>query len=245
MTISLFTLDATKQEPKPSGGLDAQGIVIAEDGLPYLLKKPTEDNPTMAANEWLCCKIASQCTVPSPTVAKLNYNGEKCVGIRIEGGTSDDYTDPNDVQISSDYHTPSALNTVCSAAVIDLFLYNPDRHLNNFMTRRSIAGTSMFAIDYSRAFLSNWPLPPVSEIKTTPTMQTLLFTIKLNGRKDTTAIERVCNKMDKISTDMMQLWINEMPAPWLSDKLRCSTIEWFDSEKDKRMDEVKEVLNEI
>ncbi len=217
------------------GGADNSGTAILENGEPCLIKENSSDSPWLCANEWLCNHLASACSVPASSVRVVDMeDGHYAIGIRLDGDTQVDLTASDILDQQTKRITLKNQPEVSRIAFFDAIIKNKDRHLNNYLIRKTVLGHSIVAIDYSRAlFFNGFPPPDFHAVKDSKTGQTWQFIGMENQAYQQwisiKELKTVAENMNKIPAPWLETILNSMPYEWLDDTLRHSISAWFES----------------
>lgn len=253
MNPSLIELVAREKIPggTPGSSIDALGLFIGDDGRTYLVKTAKEDNPYQPASEWIGTLFASLIGIPSPVINVMRLpDGSRGAAIRWEGGTIPDYPDISAdtirTRIVPDFTGPDVCTVVSRSAVLDLFLHNNDRHINQYLRQEIQKRIQLLAIDYGRSlYFNEMPLPSPREMINGPSWKTYSFVAKQNGGLDMEGAKKVAEAIENAPDNKFEELHSGMPDEWIPATLRTELNDWFRTERKERIKQVMEVLHEI
>lgn len=243
--LELFGIPEIKALPLPSDSCDASALVVAADGMQYLVK--TNDYwPSLPLCEHLCHQIFEACDVEMLPYREIALqNGMSGFGSRYL---------PNVFVFGNVLNTPDQLisrltnqQALRATIVLDLFLFNDDRHWNNLIfapDSKDGDKVKVYPIDFSRALFYNaFPPPDVSRMaETSHTLVTARFIAERIGLtvKDT---EPVLKALRRISPERVAAMIQRVPPEWLVGFKTNRLTDWWSSEdRLKRIDRIMEAI---
>lgn len=256
----LFSLEVVDYKPA-MGTAHLRNTVIATDGLEYAIKgvKDGEDSiltgtpqpRQIPASEWLCTKLAESSGIATPTcrVIKDTVSGEYFFGSRYDlaaTGTPDDHMD----FVSALTSNSSILRKqIWSIYAFDQFVFNVDRHLNNYLyTKNRNGDVTVQAFDFSlAAMVMGWPnktddalLP--SQTNTARNWQVIRqLTSNDNACKESALL--VLDNLTKLQTDFIDRSFGEMPGSWINPLQKEALISWWSS--DNKVHRINNVKREV
>jgi len=242
MPASLIPLNVVQLDPSNLGSADCDYIGLADDGMEYAIKT-TFKNPTAPAAEWFCHGLAALCHVAIPQYEKLTMPDKSLAfGSQWDGAAVNDPKTKQDVinGTAPTGHLPKQLSVILA---FDLFVYNTDRHIGNYLFVRTKSGYAVRAFDFSRAWTSNgWPPPNLILSPTSNTINTY------NGLKTKHPFElpvakELFDKLRKVPNSSIKSILDEIPAPWMVDLLKSQLEIWWDSAD--RMARINEIEKEL
>jgi hypothetical protein len=157
----MFPRRAVIEFPPKEHSADSMGEVEADDQHRYYVKGDVHGRP-VRASEWLCTRIAEHVGIgaPTPVVVEL-LNGLVVFGSRripnvADGVVTQAYlTQPTASNIGQ---PPVGLGSIlASIYAFDMFMYNVDRHLGNYLSVDDNGTRRVYSFDFSRALFWNWP----------------------------------------------------------------------------------------
>lgn len=236
MQRRVFPLLITGLQPADLDTARCRHVGHGEDGLSYYIKRCC-DGPRTPCAELICHELAAaiNLAVPPSHVAVLS-NGEEVFASREEGGLME-----QDVWLRSivfGKHPPPSLAGHLSAWwAFDLFVHNPDRHVDNFMMRQTNHGTSLIAIDFSEAWhVSAWPLPnELGPCHTTDTRSLLRGRFPLDRGR----FEQVLDRVGKLPDDWLSEVLSHVPVRWLDATLKAHMEGWWKQDRHSRIDRIR------
>lgn len=240
--LPLLALQVNTSMSSDLGTADLERIVGCNDSHFYALKS-MEVHTLLPATEYLCYKIAGACEVPTPmgAIVLTPPNQIPAFGSRWEGGLTE-LTARGAVSVLELYRECSGV--LSATLALDLFLGNDDRHMKNFLFRKTHGERfAAIAIDYSRAFLvKGFPFDQFPQSANTRTNATINLHKRgetWNGPFAVHALGRVL----EISTAHLEHWINEMPKEWLSRSDAAKLLHWWGSDaKNERFNRTLQML---
>lgn len=223
--LPLFPLEVTAFVPSPWSSADLKELARTSDGHDFAAKCEHEGRG-LPAIEWLGHRLAQACQIATPFTATLRHNGVQGFGSRIEG----------DVSSWSTLAPPERVNVIaqcsqamCGLLALDLFVGNEDRHLNNWLFRRNLAGQwAPLCIDFSRALFRRgfpsdvWPLPHCNTLST-------IGMLKAVGRWDGSSAVFAVEQLQRVTPEVLQHWLQECPLSWLPELDRAALTSWWAS----------------
>lgn len=224
--LPLLALQAHTAISSNLGSADLKKIVRCHDSHFYALKS-LDDHPLLPATEFLCYKIAAACEVPTPVgaIVLTPPNQLPAFGSRWEGGLTE-LSVRGPVAVMELYRECSGVMSATLA--LDLFLGNEDRHMGNFLFRRTHGDRfAAVAIDYSRAFLiKGFPQDRFPQSPNTATRTTINSHQKSgiwNGPLAVHALSQIL----RVTTEHLGHWMKEMPSEWLPASDAANLLQWW------------------
>ncbi|HHF3018215.1 TPA: hypothetical protein ACPJ0R_001199 [Vibrio diabolicus] len=255
---NLFGLEIVEWSEANTGTVHLKAFALASDGMEYAIKRVSDGVDSGAkvkfpklipASEWFCYKLAEKCGIATP-VCRLLFDPETkeyVFGSRIELAASQQ-KDHRPLMISLlKKPTSVLLKQLWQIQAFDQFVYNIDRHINNYLYSQGRYGVTVQAFDFSlSAFVFGWPtftneaLP--SDCNTV---------VNWNAIKDLTGVtadykEAAFNVLDRLAalkSEHIEQIIAEMPEEWLHQSLMENLINWWDSRE--RIDKIELIRAEI
>lgn len=240
--IPLFTRKAITEFPPSRKTADALGEVEADDRHLYYIKDDSHGHFT-CASEWLSTHIAEEVGITTPTPAAIERLDHSIVfGSRRIAGVSDlieTYNFLISTTISNTSKQSVGLKEVLSSIyALDLFLYNDDRHLGNYLSVPDGDIRRLYAFDFSRALFWKWPWNgfPTKDDKTRICGHLLQ---ELHGF-DHAAADATLDRLSALDVSTIRSFIGRMPSNWLSPD-RCADFVawWSDGSKMSRIDNLR------
>jgi hypothetical protein len=226
----MFIRRTLVEYPKQKHTADALGEVEADDGHRYYVKDDSNGVPTRAS-EWICSQMAEAVGIATPAAMPIALqSGRSVFGSRRIAGVADD-------ALTAAHLTQSTIGNVASISSIglktvlssiyafDMFFYNDDRHLGNYLSVDDNGTRRLYTFDFSRALFWRWPwsgYPPTG--CNTRQFGTLLR--QLHGFDQTVAIGTL-DRIAGLSPDLAARVIGEMPDGWLSAELTAQFSTWW------------------
>jgi hypothetical protein len=258
----LFGIEITELIPASTNTAHLHSFAIGSDGLEYAVK--TVDDGTLStikvkypklipATEWLCYKIAEKVGIATPVcrILKNGVTNEYVFGSRIELSAN-----TNPLKITGwlkilENSEQNLVNQLWSIHVFDKFIYNVDRHINNYLYTQNSKGVVVFAFDFSLAsFVFGWPSPDTknlpSDSKTMLAWNYIYKNTKDDKKPDALkSALRVLNMLRALNQNHIKNIIEEMPDAWLHPTLTENLLKWWISDdRIKLIDSIeKEICN--
>lgn len=224
--LPLFPLRVASYVPSPWPSADLKELARTADGHEFAAKWEHE-GAGLPASEWMGDRLARACQIATPFTATLtDEQGRMGFGSRIEGSVSSfkDLSPPERMQIVADCG-----QAMSGLLALDLFIGNEDRHLNNWLFRRNLAGDwTPLCIDFSRALFrrgfpqDSWPL---AACNTTSTVALLKSSSRWDGAYAVFAVEQ----LQRVTPAVLQHWLADCPAQWLGQSQRMALMSWWAS----------------
>jgi hypothetical protein len=240
----------------PTSGNDTAGFGIGQDGQTYVIKSPLV-HPLLPATEAFCEVLAHACQLPATVGAWLDVNGVSCYGSKFEGGLEKALPAQGSklVMESRKRQWQRCTNPGIATATfaLDLFVFNYDRHHNNWAFQDQNGNRTARIYDFSRSW---WTcakdvskLPPPGEMKLLPPKSERTCrdyaTVKSWVGEDLLAAGNVLDLLTQINTAWVEKRILELPAGWVDKITLDATLAWWDSPlKNARVDAIRKGLND-
>jgi hypothetical protein len=243
--FQLFHRRALQLFPPAVRTADSLGEVEADDGFRYYVKA---DAPGKAirASEWISTHLAEAVGITAPNAVTIQLpNGEVVFGSRRIAGVADQ------LQTQAFLSTPSigniqqgisGLGTLLSKMyALDLFLFNDDRHVNNYLSVDDNGVRRLYTFDFSRALFWHWPwsgYPPAH--CNTRLCSAILW--RLHGF-DPVAANSVLDALEAFPPASVQGLVNQMPADWLPAPLHADLMNvWTTGARQSRIGDIRKGL---
>ena len=237
----LWPLRIVEVEPYNVNTLRLRMRGIGDDGMPYFLKSATP-SPAVPASELLCSSLATAVglVVPNFNVALMPGTGEEVFASRQENGIDDSLQWFESLVAGS---LPENVQRQLSMwFAFDLFVNNPDRHINNFLCRNVGGLRTVHGFDFSEAFIqAGWPPSLVMRRDS----NTILFRRALQGymcQINKSAAIDVLARLRSLPVDWMAEAIRRVPLSWMDDALRASVDAWWREERQQRAFAIEEAI---
>ena len=125
-------------------------------------------------------------------------------------------------QVHSDLSTD-----ISKIYALDLFINNPDRHLDNYMVVKNGASHAIFAFDYSRAWLHGG-FPPAGLPAGNTVNWKNWFKANFPGYFNPGAANGILDMLSQINSAQITGIIGRHPNNWLSQPELDAIIAWWD-----------------
>ena len=231
---NLFEIETVVEDPANLNSADAEYVVTASDSMDYVVKTQ-QKHPWVPASEWICHRLAEACGIPTPQFGIIRMrSGVTGFGSQWDGSNVTDQRVINSVLTA----IPGQLTLArifTSIYVLDLFVHNEDRHINNYLFVRTRNSIGVKVYDFSRALLyhGRFPLPALP-------MQPRTYTVTY-GRALRVAypivretVRQTVRRILGVTTASLEQWIGEVPDQWVRESLRRDMLRWWDTESAKR-----------
>src|SRR5690606_26309684 len=188
--------------------------------------------------EYSCTILARAIGLAAPEchVAMMPDGRELCFASREEGGAEDG---ANFLEmVGNRRHMTNFAGDLTRWYAFDLFVRNFDRHIGNFLFRRSMVGVTMLGIDFSHALLAqDWPAapPPLPQCNTTHVRSLLRQIAPAEPRATVTVVNRLADVPD----EWLKERIAETPPDWLDAKLATDVCRWWRRGRAKRLRQLR------
>lgn len=238
-----FPRKAVAEFPKSHNTADYLGEADADDGLRYYLKSDTGGR-LIRASEWLGTFLAESVGIAAPHGTVIQrHNGDLVYGSRRIIGVADHMTTRIYLATASLSNAPDrvlGLSSILSSIyALDLFIFNDDRHLGNYLSVDDNGVRRFYAYDFSRSFFWRWPWQGVPE----PHQNTVTMgrVIRAMHGFDLLAAKTTLDRIEAVSTAQIEAELLRFPADWLPPPLREEFIAWWSSTaRTDRVQEIKE-----
>lgn len=245
--LQLFHRRAVIEFPPVDPSADSLGSVEADDGFRYYAKGDAHGRP-VRASEWISTHIAEAVGVTSPGAVTMQMlSGEVVFGSRripsvasrLE--TQAFLTTPSVGNVGQ--NLPSLGSLLSKIYALDLFLFNDDRHLDNYLSVNDSGVRRLYTFDFSRALFWHWPWngfpAPMCN-----TRQCGAMLRKLHGF-DPVAANSVLDALAGLGPSSVEGIINQMPVDWLPTALRAEFMNvWTAGVRRSRIDGVRKGLSD-
>lgn len=211
----------------PYNSADQPLFIAGSDGLDYVAKRPTPNNPCLAATEAIAYALCGWLGVAVPAAAWLEFpDGSAAFGSRWEAGTSQ-FT-----QMGIEARQEAIMacrEQIARFCLLDAFLANPDRHVDNLLFRRSpLDGRwTVINMDFSRAlWRGGFPrTTPVEILRNGHTAATAGL-MRALGVFDTTMTGALVAGIQAIAPERIAAAVAEIPAPARRDEALTLPAWW-------------------
>ncbi len=186
-----------------------------DDQLDYCIKHDEGGRP-IRANEWVCSALARAAGIAVPPVAIVeDLDGSRLFGSQIIG---DDVND-NMGLFQSGGLTIDNLDHIAKTFALDLFIQNPDRHVNQYKVHPQNRRDRFYSFDFGEAFFCHWPdlilpLPPPCN-----TIINIRWIENRYGRLRRSQMESVLDRLEKLDGASMVGTVRQMPSGWLHPRI--------------------------
>lgn len=225
--LQLVPVDSVFCGPTGFNTADSSEGCFCSDGAAYLIKKNEIHNPKAAHNEWFCASLGVHAGVPiAPFNLVKHTNGELWFGSQYRVGEIADWWMK---VVEGTIVLTDVLDDLSRIYAFDLFTFNVDRHIKNFLVVPGMHKTTAFAIDHGRAWcFSGFPLgdPPFDPASNTMNAFTWMKK-EFEGYPDPKSIVDVLDKIGAISADTVKDMLNSQPLMWLPQGETDAIVDWW------------------
>lgn len=237
----------------PGTTADSAGYGVANDGQTFVIKSPTT-HPLLPAAEAFCEALAVACQLPATTGAWIEANGLSCYGSRFEGGLDQPMKTASPLEIESRKRQWSRCTNpgVASATfAFDLFVFNYDRHHNNWTFQNQNGNTTARVFDFSKAWWviaqdpASLPAPASMKMLRKEIERTCVTykTVRGWAKEDLPAAQNVLDLLRQVPATWVDKQINGLPSGWVDQKTLDATMAWWASPlKNERIKQIEEGL---
>ena len=238
----------------PASTADSAGFGVAQDGQTYVIKSPLK-HPLLPATEAFCETLAVACQLPATAGAWLDVNGVWCYGSRFEGGLDKAMPDASPLQMDlrkRQWQRCTNPGIASAAFALDLFVFNVDRHHNNWAFQDQNGNLTARVFDFSRAWwicaanVADLPAPSQMKMfspRSAPTCNTYK-TVRGWAGESRQAAQNVLDLLKLISPTWVEKQLTSLPTGWIDQGTLSSTLSWWDSPlKNARITDIEQGLN--
>lgn len=226
---------------------DSLGEAEADDQHRYYLKGDCSGKATRAS-EWICAHLSEEIGIATPVPMAIEMaNGDIVFGSRRIVGVAD-------TAITSNYLVSPTLTNqapgvrglnglISSIYALDMFVFNDDRHLGNYLSIDDNGVRRFYAFDFSRALFWSWPWVDFPGPRTNTGIVGRALR-HLHGF-DQVAADSTLNRLGAVPTSTMEAFINKMPTDWLSVQLRDQFLQsWSGHERQDGLDALRKGMSD-
>ena len=236
----LFPRKALVQFPKVEPSADSAGEVEADDGFLYYIKGDVAGKATRAS-EWLGTQMAEALglAAPAPCIIQLQ-DGSTVFGSRRISGVAD-------AAVTAGFLTTATASNVAAPVAgltsllsriyaYDMFFYNDDRHLGNYLSVEDRGRRRLYTYDFSRALFWTWPWNAGYPTPLSHTRRWGAALRRLHGF-DTLAAQSTLDAIAGLSPAIVGGFINQMPTDWMPASLQSQFLAvWSSGQSTQRID---------
>jgi len=212
-------------------------FATCDDQLDYCIKHDEGGRP-IRANEWVCTALARAVGIAvPPAVVVEDLDKSHLFGSQLIGEDVND----NMGLFQSGALTMEHLTHIAKTFAFDLFVCNPDRHVNQYKVHSQNRRERFFSFDFSESLFLHWPhltlpLPP-----TCNTIQNLRGIQNRYGMLSRIDMESVLARLEKLDGASMVGTIKQMPPGWLKPRIAGQFLSWWASKARKtRIAEIRD-----
>lgn len=239
---------------------DASGFAECSDGQTYVAKLLSAD-AMLPVTEAFCELLGAACQLPVTTGAWLRMpDGDEGYGSRWEGGLVRQLSGRNRITHGLEMNSRKRQWQRCTSPgqasalfAFDLFVFNYDRHHNNWTFHEQNGNLTARALDFSRAV---WTvdvqgfagLPAVGAMKLLPpTVERTCATYRVVKRwvgQDLQKATQMLDRLQRIPPQWVQNQLSQMPPGWISAAHIAATVAWWASPaRDARIHDIRQGLS--
>ncbi|HBW4032375.1 TPA: hypothetical protein ME313_004864 [Klebsiella pneumoniae] len=254
---SLFELEFNEYTPSNLGTVHLSGFAIATDEMEYAVKSmkaappfPVQNPTQVPAAECFCTNLAERCGIATPVckILKCIADGEYVFGSRIEfSAWKSGLNGPQWINLLANA-SESLKKQLWAIYAFDQFVYNIDRHLNNYLYMENTRGHIIVkTFDFSlSSFVIGWPRSTPHTLPTDSSTSTN-WSIAKQFVGDTPEL-RMCalsvlDKIEKIGVATISDILESMPVAWMPPMHKEYFLKWWDSEE--RIERINAIRLEI
>ena len=178
---------------------------------------------------------------PAP-MAIEKLDGTVVFGSRRIAGVSDQIVTTQYLTTATVSNVAPQVSGLCSILssiyALDMFLFNDDRHLGNYLSIDDNGVRRLYAFDFSRALFWHWPWNGFPQSgRNTRLYGTVLRS--LHGFDELAAGE-VLDRLGSLVPTTVEAFINRMPSGWLPAPTRSEFMTWWsDGARSARLDQLR------
>lgn len=229
--LMMLPLPAVNEYPARQQTADSAGEVEAADGMRYHVKGD-QGGKAVCASEWLCTKIAEEVGIagPNPSLIQM-LDGRLLFGSRRLSGVADQAVTTSFLMTPTQTNIPTPVSGLCRVLsniyAFDMFIFNVDRHLGNYLSVEDSGVRRLYAMDYSRALFWSWPFGGFpAEGENTRRAGHML---RQRHGFDQTAAFGTLDQLNALAPAVIEGFINRMPPAWMAADLRADFLRWWQS----------------
>lgn len=254
----LFGLDIIEWTNSGTETAHLKSFAIASDGMEYAVKRVIDGQESqlkvkqpllIPASEFVCYKLAEKCGISTPPCRLLRdtENNEYVFGSQIETGAID--ANKNCVNLfilKLKEGNPYFIKQLWAIYAFDQFIYNVDRHINNYLYTQNRHAVTVKAFDFSLSSLVlGWPVDTelLPSGCNTLGVRNLIIQIAGSDLNFKAAAYSVLDRLEKIKSDHLKIILGEMPSDWISETITHRLLSWWDS--DDRLIRIQSIREKI
>ena len=236
-------LDIAWEHPDlPRNSKNGARFVRAEDGLDYVAKSATDAEPLAPQAEYVAHWLALRCALPAAMGQWLRWphTGRLAFGYRFETGVKQYSMMPPEESWQALEQSMPGLWRLC---VLDVFVGNPDRHIDNLLLRRSeLDGRWTFiAIDWGKALWnSGFPLAPVDHVARAGNTAATIAFLRTIWRPDSRMALDVVARLQALRAESMRAHLEEQMPLQARCQHTAELARWWGTQD--RMDRLRRTL---
>ena len=227
----------------PLNSADGAVFVIGSDSQDYVAKFPLPENPALAVAEHLSYFLCARAGIAVPSHVPLEFeDGRHAFGSRLESGVPQSSTMTLLERMEAIQECKDIIFQIC---VMDAFISNPDRHLDNLLFRRSPLDRrwTVMAMDFSRAlWQGGFPEKEPSHLfEHENHTATLVRLIRRFGAFDARISATVAGALQTITPEQITTCLAELPTPLHCNESSTFAAWWGSDERLRRIDALLEL----
>lgn len=239
---------------------DASGFAECSDGQAYVAKLLSAHRH-LPVTEAFCEELGAACQLPVTTGAWLRMpDGDQGYGSRWEGGLVRQLAARGGIRHRLEMQSRKRQWQRCTSPgqasavfAFDLFVFNYDRHHNNWTFHEQNGNLTARTLDFSRAVWTVDPqgfagLPPVAAMQhLPPTIERTCGTYRTVKRwvgQDLTKATLLLDRLQRIPAQWVQNRLLQMPPGWIAPVDITATVAWWASPaRDARLRDIRQGLS--
>ncbi len=268
-TADMIPVEVHTTMPKLDETADCDNYVIGHDSNKYAAKTSTDNPhyPFAPFDELFCYELAKHCSIAVPQYRVLRMpDGSLAFGSMWEGGVLrqgfilalDNYIKGDESKIEGDL----LVQRISAVYALDMFVYNEDRHLGNYVVKDTGDRHVLMAMDFGRSWTSlscpidrdlNTVRPPVLPFcylspphhtpgqpsKTFECAQFIWNQSTLGGLNGSSFFS-VLNRLDSLPESSIRSILDKVPSEWCGEDRKLAMLSWWLSpDRHKRINAIK------
>jgi hypothetical protein len=217
------------RDPDGLDSVDSAGAGRCDDDCEYAFKDDRHHAFT-PHDEWFCTHLAGAVGIACPPCAVVEDESRKSLfGSRWEGGVAREKW--WELVMRGEIELSAVAPTLSRIFAFDHFVFNDDRHLNNYIVRESRNGWIMLAFDFSRAWTHHGFPPnrlPFNADQNTRLAFRYLTSI-FGNFIDVEAVNTTMDRLAAFEVARVKDIIARHPKNWLTDSCENAIIDWWAS----------------
>ena len=216
-------------------------FATCDDRLDYVIKGDEEGNP-VRANEWICTWLARTVGIAVATPAIVQDLDKKLLfGSQICGEDTND----NMGAFTHNVLTSEHLEQIWRTFVFDLFIRNPDRHINNYKFFLQNRHIRMISFDFGDSLFKYWPNLSLPLPQSCNTIECFRFIQSKYCQINLDIADDVLSRLANLDGAAMVSTVKSLPRGWLSATQSKEFMAWFGGRpRRERITKIREGLRD-